>query len=226
MPRCPASSPQFSGALRRAGHEQAGGQVSASAECPSWAGAAPARSGCGGSACAAAADRGNRCVARRTGLSLERPPAFASVRSGREAPAPSLGEPKGSGRASRAALPRAAAQVLGVPGGRLQGCPLPGLPGLPGLPQNPYPAGRRRSGLSSQLSPGRVPDLWTQFGGSQCFPSLHDPDVTVWEACYLFSPSRQYLLCVLWRSSEFWMFLLTCFNCLPSYFASYLEELA
>lgn len=160
--------------------------MSASAGCPSGAGAAPARSGCGGSACAAAADGGNRCVVPRAGLSLERPPAFASVRSCPAAPAPSLGEPKGSGRASRAALPGVAAQVLGVRGGRLQGCP---LLGLAGLLQNLYPAGRRRSWLSSWLAPGRVPDLWTQFSVPSRLPGLHGPGVTVWEACYpLFPP--------------------------------------
>lgn len=103
-PPRPAPPPRLSRALGRAGHERAVGPVSASPGCPSGAGAAPARSGCGGSACAAAADRGNRCVIPRAGLSLERSPALASVRSCRAAPAPSLGEPKGSGRASRAAL--------------------------------------------------------------------------------------------------------------------------
>lgn len=130
-PPRPAPPPRLSRALRGAGHERAGGPVCASPGCPSGAGAAPARSGCGGSACAVAADRGNRCVVPRAGLSLEQPSALASVRSCRAAPAPSLGEPKGSRRASRAALSRAAAQVLGVRGGRQQGCPPPGARGAP-----------------------------------------------------------------------------------------------
>lgn len=148
--------------------------MSASAGCPSGAGAVPARSGCGGSACAAAADRGNRCVVPRAGLSLERPPALASVRScpAPPGPAPSLGEPKGSRRASRAALAPSGGAGARGPGRATAGVSPRGARGAPAksIPGRVAPLQAELVAFSRE-GPRFVDTVW----GSQSSPGLAWP---------------------------------------------------
>lgn len=177
-PPRPAPSRPAPAALKRApaGRARASERASKQASgCPSGAGAAPARSGCGGSACAVGADSEVTAASSRGLDCLQRPPALVRDGEGRPGGAVSQGTER-TGRASRAALSRAAAQVLGVRGGRPAGCPLGGAPGAAAV----RAVCGRRPGLSSQPSPGRARDVWTHFGVPSRLPGLHGPDAEVY----------------------------------------------
>lgn len=163
FPECRAPPPCPLGSPARSAGPGTSGRARASAGCPSergWRGAGAERVwrlGLRG-------ERGHRGNPR-----VVIPPALASAKGGLAATSPRA--PRGPGRASRAAQ----SQVLGVPGGRAA-CGASPRRGSRGSGCHRTRRAGERSGLSSQLAPGRAPDVRTHFGVPSRLPGLHGPD--------------------------------------------------